>query len=59
MFENIVSIWYNPRLQAGPLSQQAEKEVEAMSGVGSMIRYLGREEGINEGKTEGLKALVL
>ena len=48
--------------QAGPLSQQAEKEVEAMSGVGSMIRHLGREEGIKEGikegKTEGLKALV-
>ncbi len=52
--------------QAGPLSLQAEKEVEAMSGVGSMIRHLGREEGIKEGreegikegKTEGLKALV-
>ena len=44
--------------QAGPLSQQAEKEVEAMSGVGSMIRHLGREEEIKEGKTEGLKALV-
>ena len=48
--------------QAGPLSQQAEKEVEAMSGVGSMIRHLGREEGIKEGikegKNEGLKALV-
>ena len=29
-----------------------------MSGVGSMIRHLGREEGIKEGKTEGLKALV-
>ena len=26
-----------------------------MSGVGSMIRHLGREEGIKEGKTEGLK----
>ena len=44
--------------QAGPLSQQAAKEVEAMSGVGSMIRNLGREEGIKEGKNEGLKALV-
>lgn len=40
--------------QAGQLSPQAEKEVEAMSGVGSMIRNLGREEG----KNEGLKALV-
>ena len=41
--------------QAGPLSQQAEKEVEAMSGVGSMIRHLGREEGKKEGKKEGIK----
>ena len=35
-----------------------KRKVEAMSGVGSMIRHLGREEGIKEGKTEGLKALV-
>ena len=37
------------------LSQRAEKEVEAMSGVGSMIRHLGREEGIKEGIKEGRK----
>ncbi len=31
--------------QTGPLSENVAKEVDAMSGVGSMIRYLGREEG--------------
>ena len=36
--------------QAGQLSPQAEKEVEAMSGVGSMIRNLGREEGRVQGE---------
>ena len=39
--------------QAGQLSPQAEKEVEAMSGVGSMIRYLGVEEGIAKGRVQG------
>ena len=41
--------------QAGPLSQQAEKEVEAMSGVGSMIRHLGREEGMAKGIEKGIE----